>query len=124
MCEHRREREERLKAARASADVAVESSEVSGQAAVKRLQTSFVASGVSAALLRYLSDSGPLLLRDSWELPGSHADAEAARQQLKAANCDAQAIADERCDALRQACEQLGQGEQLAMCAAWQCVAR
>ncbi|CAI7860253.1 unnamed protein product, partial [Closterium sp. NIES-54] len=106
------EREDRLKAAPANADGAVESREVNGQAAVKRLQTSFVESGVSAALLRYLRDAGPLLLRDSWDLPGGHDDAEAARQQLKAANNDAQAMADERCDALRQACELLGQEEE------------
>ncbi|CAI5941341.1 unnamed protein product [Closterium sp. NIES-65] len=109
MCDHRREREERLKAAPANEDGAVESREVNGQAAVKRLQTSFVESGVSAALLRYLSDTGPLLLQDSWDLPRSNDDAEAARQQLKAANSDAQAMADKRCDALRHACEQLGQ---------------
>ncbi|CAI5537658.1 unnamed protein product, partial [Closterium sp. Naga37s-1] len=106
------EREERLKAAPANADGAVESREVNGQAAVKRLQTSFVESGVSAALLRYLRDAGPLLLRDSWDLPGGHDDAEEARQQLKAANSDAQAIADERCHALRHACELLGQEEE------------
>ncbi|CAI5935810.1 unnamed protein product [Closterium sp. NIES-65] len=109
MCDHRREREERLKATPANEDGAVESREVNGQAAVKRLQTSFVESGVSAALLRYLSDTGPLLLQDSWDLPRSNDDAEAARQQLKAANSDAQAMADKRCDALRHACEQLGQ---------------